>query len=163
LPCDSVTEDPELSLATHRYSIWIDAAPELVWEIFTDLDRIPEWQTGGPVVVEASGRGDVAGTTYAVRRGPGIARAMVLEAVRPFEYRSRTSAQLGLVFETIAHLVPEANGTRLELEAQTHWPLGMRLLGRLVEAVVLSGHEGHREMKQLKLLVESRRGRDVTS
>jgi hypothetical protein len=126
--------------------------------MFTDLNRIPEWQTGAPVVVDASGRGDVAGTTYAVRRGPGVAHATVREAVRPYEYRSRTTAPLGLVFETIAHLVPEDQGTRLELEAQTHWPLAMRLLGRLVEAVVLSGHEGHREMKQLKVLVERRRG-----
>jgi hypothetical protein len=39
----------------------------------------------------------------------------------------------------------------------------MRLLGRLVESVVLSGHEAHREVRQLKLLVESRRGRDVPS
>jgi hypothetical protein len=35
----------------------------------------------------------------------------------------------------------------------------MRLLGRLVEAVVLSGHEADRELTQLKLLVESGRGR----
>jgi len=30
----------------------------------------------------------------------------------------------------------------------------MRLLGRLLEAVVLSGHEAHREMERLKLLAE---------
>lgn len=57
----------------------------------------------------------------------------------------------------IAHLVPERDGTRVELEACTHWPTGMRLLGRLVEAVVLSGHEAHREMERLKVLIESGR------
>ena len=141
-------------MATHRYSIWIDAKPELVWEIFTELDRIPEWQTGGPVVTDVSGRGDVAGTTYAVRRGPGVAHTRVLEAIRPSRYRSRTDAYLGLWFETIALLVSEKGGTRLDLEAHTHWPRGMRLLGRLVEAVVLSGHEAHRELERLKLLAE---------
>lgn len=141
-------------MATHRYSIWIDASPELVWEIFTDLERIPEWQTGGPIVTNVSGRGDVAGTTYAVRRGPGVAHTTVLEAIRPSRYGSRTNAYLGLWFETIAYLVPEKDGTRLELEAHTHWPPGLRLLGRLVEAVVLSGHEAHREMERLKLLAE---------
>ncbi len=141
-------------MATHRYSIWIDAAPELVWEIFTNLDRIPEWQTGDPVVTDVSGKGDVAGTTYAVKRGPGVAHTMVLEAVRPSQYRSRTDAYLGLWFDTNAHLIPEKDGTRLELEAHTHWPRGMRLLGRVVESIVLSGHEAHREMELLKVLAE---------
>jgi hypothetical protein len=36
---------------------------------------------------------------------------------------------------------PKRIGTRLELEAHTHWPRGMRLLGRVVESIVLSGHE----------------------
>ncbi|TMF05047.1 MAG: SRPBCC family protein, partial [Chloroflexi bacterium] len=103
-------------MATHRYSIWIDAKPELVWEIFTEVDRIPEWQTGGPVVTDVSGRGDMAGTTYAVRRGPGVAHTTVLEAIRPSRYRSRTDAYLGLWFETIALLVSEKGGTRLDLE-----------------------------------------------
>ena len=38
-----------------------------------DLSRVAEWQTGGPVVTDASGRGDVPGTTYAVHRGPSVA------------------------------------------------------------------------------------------
>jgi len=144
-------------MATHRHSIWIDAAPELVWGIVTDLDRLPEWQTGGPVVTEASGRGDVAGTTYAVRRGPTVAYTTVLEATGPTHYRSRTNAYLGLRFDTITRLAPENGGTRVEFAAHTSWPRGLRLLGHLVEAVVLSGHEARREMERLKLLVEDRR------
>lgn len=144
-------------MATHRHSVWIDAAPDQVWEIFTDLDRIPEWQTGEPVVFEATGRGDVAGTTYAVRRGPAVAHTTILECVRPYRYRSRSAAYLGMSFELVVYLVPQRDGTRVELEAQTHWPIGMRHIGRLVEAVVLSGHEAHREMERLKLLVEAGR------
>ena len=141
-------------MATHRYSIWIDASPDLVWGVFTDLNRTPAWQTGEPVVSEATGRGDVVGTTYAVRRGLAVSHTTILECVRPYRYRSRTAAYLGMWFELVAYLVPERDGTRVELEAQTHWPIGMRYLGRLVEAVVLSGHEAHREMERLKLLVE---------
>ena len=139
---------------SYRYSIWIAVGPELVWDVFTDLNRIPEWQTGRPVVTDASGRGDVPGTTYTVRRGHAAARTAVLEAVRPVTYRSRTDAYLGLSFDLTAALMPDQSGTRLELQAVTHWPRGMRLLGRLVEAVVLSGHEANLELKNLKLLVE---------
>jgi uncharacterized protein YndB with AHSA1/START domain len=141
-------------MATHRYSIWIDAAPELVWGIVTDLDRLAEWQTGGPVVTEASGRGDVPATTYAVRRGRTVAYTTVLEATRPTHYRSITDAFLGLRFETITRLVPDKVGTRVEFVAHTYWPRGMRLFGHLVEAVVLSGREAHREVERLKVLVE---------
>ena len=143
-------------MATHRYSIWIDAPPDLVWEIFTDLERIPEWQTGDPLVTDVSGRGDAVGTTYAVRRGPAVAHTTVLEAVSPSRYQSKTDAYLGLRFELLARLIPEKGGTRVELEAHTHWPRGMKLLGRLIETVVLSAHEGRREMEQLKVLVETR-------
>jgi uncharacterized protein YndB with AHSA1/START domain len=141
-------------VASYRYSIWVDAAPERVWEVFTNLDRIPEWQTGRPVVSDASGRGDEQGTTYSVRRGPATSRTAVLEAARPSRYRSRTDAYLGLWFDMTASLIPERSGTRLDLKADTHWPRAMRLPGRLVEAVVLSGHEAHRELERLKLLVE---------
>lgn len=133
-------------MAKHSYSTWIDASPELVWEVFTDLSRIPEWQTGGPVVTDASGRGDVPETIYAVRRGPFVAHTEVLETARPARYRSRTDAYLGLRFDLTTILIPEKGGTRLELEADTHWPRGMGLLARLVEAVVLSGHEAQREL-----------------
>lgn len=141
-------------MGTHSHSVWIDAAPDQVWGFFTDLDRIPQWQTGKPEVHEATGRGDVAGTTYAVRRGPAIAHTTILECVRPYRYRSRTDAYLGMWFELVTYLVPEGDGTRVDLKAETHWPIGMRHIGRLIEAVVLSGHEAHSELNQLKLLVE---------
>lgn len=141
-------------MASYRFSTWIDAAPELVWDVFTDLDRIPEWQTGHPVVTDASGHGDVRGTTYSVRRGPATSRTEVLEAARPTRYRSRTDAYLGLWFDVTATLTPDKSGTRLEIQGDTHWPPGMGLPGRLVEAGVLSGHEAHRELERLKLLVE---------
>lgn len=144
-------------MGAHGYSISIDASPDAVWKTFTDLDRIPEWQTGHPVVSEASGPGDIVGTTYLVRRGPGVSRTVVVEATSPHRYRSRTEAYLGLSFEMVAHLIPENEGTRLELTARTQWPWHLRLLGRLIEAVLLSGHEASRELKQLKLLVEGSR------
>ena len=141
-------------MASYRYSTWIAATPEVVWDVFTDLNRIPEWQTGRPIVSDASGRGDVPGTTYTVRRGPAAARTEVLEADRPVRYRSRTDAYLGLSFDLIATLTPDRRGTRLELQADTHWPRGLHLLGRVVEAIVLSGQEAKTELENLKMLLE---------
>jgi uncharacterized protein YndB with AHSA1/START domain len=60
-----------------RYSVWIDAAPSDVWAVFTDLDRIPEWQTGVPRVAEASGPGDAVGTSYVLRWGPMASRTTI--------------------------------------------------------------------------------------
>jgi uncharacterized protein YndB with AHSA1/START domain len=112
-------------MGTIRHSIWIDAAPEVVWDVFTDLDNIPEWQTGHPRVGEVTGPGDVVGTTYTVRRGPGASHSVVTQAERPVRYASRTSAYLGLRFDLTADLVPQDGGTRLDLVAQTYWPRGL--------------------------------------
>ena len=109
------------------------------------------------MVTDASGRGDAVGTTYAVRRGPAVAHTKVLKAAPQSRYQSKTDAYLGLRFEFLARLVPEKGGTRLELEAHTHWPRGMKLLGRVIQTVVFSAHEGRREMEQQKCL--STRGR----
>lgn len=137
-----------------RHSVWIDAAPNRVWEVFTDLDQIPEWQTGDPQVVDVNGPGDHAGTTYGVRRGPGLARTTVVEADPPAHYASHTDAYLGLRFDMIADLVPENGGTRLDIRAVTQWPRGLGLLGRLVELAILSRREGNTELNNLKALVE---------
>ena len=142
-------------MGTIQHSIWIRAAPSIVWDVYTDLDRIPAWQTGDPRVVEVTGRGDEVGTTYIVRRGAGAARTTVTEAVRPEPHRSRTKAYFGLSFELTAKLLPERSGTKILLEAQTHWPKGLGLLGRVVEFAVLNAREANRELERLRVLVES--------
>jgi len=141
-------------MGTVQYSIWIAAPQELVWDIYTNLDRIPEWQTGDPHVLEAGGRGAEVGSTYSVRRGPGTSRTTVTEAVRPSLHASRTRAYLGLSFDLTTNLIPENGGTRLQLRAQTRWPTGLELVGRLVEFVLLNGGEANRERERLKILVE---------
>jgi len=141
-------------MGTVEYSIWIDASPGLVWDVYTDPARIPEWQTGDPHVLDLSGRGDEVGTTYTVRRGPGAAHTTVTGAVRPKTYSSRTNAYLGLSFDLTANLVPEEGGTKIDLILQAKWPLGLRLFGRSVEFLFLNGREGRRELERLKVLLE---------
>jgi len=137
-----------------RYSMWIDASPISVWNVFTDLDRIPDWQTGAPRVVDKAGPGDAVGTHYTVRRGPMSSQTTVTVAERPGRYESRTKALLGLQIDLVADLVTRRGGTRLSLEARTAWPRGLRLLGRALEFVLLSPREANRELANLKAVVE---------
>jgi hypothetical protein len=68
---------------------------------------------------------------------------------------SRTEAYLGLSFDLTTNFLPEKGGTRLQLQAQTHWPKGLGLVGRLVEFAFLNGREANRELERLKVLLES--------
>lgn len=137
-----------------RYSIWIAAPPNAVWDLFTDLDRIADWQTGAPRVADATGPGNAVGTRYTVRRGPMSSRTTVAVAQPPRRYVSQTTALLGLQIDLAADLVPEGNGTQLSLEARTRWPRGLRLVGRAVEFALLNPREANHELANLKALVE---------
>ncbi len=137
------------------YSVWIHASPEEVWRVYVDPSRIPEWQTGSPVIEEVRGSGDKPGSTYVSRRRPGAARTTVIDVDKPGRLMTSTEAYLGLRFDVTSSLTPQADGTLLELRAQTHWPRGLGLLGKLVEAVILSPREAQKELGRLKQLIES--------
>jgi hypothetical protein len=141
-------------MGVHRYSTWADASPIAVWRVFTDLGRIPDWQTGAPRVVDATGPGDTVGTRYILRRGPMSSRTTVTVADRPSRYASRTNAILGLQIDLAADLIRERGGTRLSLAAGTHWPRGLGLFGRLVELALLNRGEASRELASLKARIE---------
>lgn len=103
---------------------------------------------------DVTGTGDQAGTAYTVRRGPGAARTTILEAEPPRRYVSRTEAYLGLRFELTSELAAEDGGCRLSITAETRWPRALKLIGRLVEFVLLNEREAQRELSNLKALVE---------
>jgi len=67
---------------------------------------------------------------------PGVARA-----------KPRRCAYFGLQFDVKSLLTPQSGGT--------HWPKGLGLLGKLVEAPILSPREGQKELGRLKALIES--------
>src|SRR5437016_4558613 len=119
-----------ISFTLHEHSVWIRAMPEEVWRVYVDPSRIPEWQIGSPVIEDVRGAGDRPGTTYTSKRGPGVAQTTVLEAERPRRLVTRTQAYLGLKFDVVSRLEPEADGTQLELHAETHWPRGLGMLGK---------------------------------
>lgn len=141
-----------------EHSIWINARPVDVWRTYADPSRLPEWQTGSPVIADIHGSGDQPGSTYASTRGPGTARTTVLSADPPHRIVTRTVAYFGLKFDVDTHLLPEADGTRLRLRADTHWPRGLGLVGKLVERAILSGSEARKELANLKALIERETG-----
>jgi len=135
------------------YSVWIRALPEDVWRVYVDPSRIPEWQTGSPVIEEVHGPADQPGSTYVSRRSPGAARTTVRKADKPSRLMTTTEAYFGLRFDLTSSLKSQSGGTRLELQAETHWPRGLGLLGKLVEAAILSPREGEKELARLKRLI----------
>jgi uncharacterized protein YndB with AHSA1/START domain len=142
-------------MGTTDYSVWIEASPEDVWGFYVDPMRIPEWQTGSPVIEDVHGSPDQAGASYVSRRRPGAARTTVMEVDKPRHLVTTTEAYFGLRFDVTSSLMPQSGGTLLALRTDTHWPRGLGLLGKLVEAVILSPREGQKELAQLKRLIES--------
>jgi uncharacterized protein YndB with AHSA1/START domain len=134
--------------------VLIEAQPDRVWGVYVDPLRIPEWQTGSPVIEEVRGAGGVVGSTYVSRRGPGAASTTVIEADRPHRLVTATDAYLGLRLKVASRIEGTAEGTRIELQVETHWPRGLRVLGRLIEFAILSRREAGKELANLKALVE---------
>lgn len=137
-----------------EYSVWIEAAPEMVWGAYVDPTRIPEWQTGTPVIEDVQGEFGTPGSSYVSRRGRLAARTTVLAADAPRELVTRTDAYFGLRFELAARLSERAGGTDLQLRATTHWRRGFAPVAKLVERAILSPTEARKELDDFKALVE---------
>ena len=135
-------------------SIWVDADPEQVWRVYADPSRIPDWQTGRPVIGDLHGHWDEPGAGYVSKRGPLSARTTVLTAEAPHRLVTRTDAYLGLGFDVASTLVAEGGGTRLDLRIETQWPRGLALPGRVVELAILNRREMRKELANLKRLIE---------
>jgi uncharacterized protein YndB with AHSA1/START domain len=138
-------------IGTHEYTVWIDASPEKVFDIYADVNRLPEWEVGIREVKDVTGPGDRVGTTYAVRYGPFSSRSEVVEAKRPRRLVTRTSGVFGLRGLGTSNLTPEGRGTRLDILYETVWPY--RWLGVLEKAMFNPGTL-ERELDNLKALVE---------
>lgn len=137
-----------------KYSVWIMATPEQVWRTYVDPARIPDWQTGKPVIGEVHGGLGEPGSTYVSRRGPFSARTTVVSADPPRELVTRTDAYLGLRLDLTSGLTPRSGGTDLQLRVVTRWRRGLGPVGKIVELAVLSPREAAKELAHLKALVE---------
>jgi hypothetical protein len=110
--------------------------------------RIPEWQTGKPVVADLHGPVGTAGSSYTSRRGR-------LSAQPPHELVTRTDAYLGLRLTLTSLLSERSGGTDLSLRGETHWRRRLGPLAWLIELAILSPREARKELAALKALVEA--------
>jgi len=76
-------------MGRYTYTIHIDAPPELVFELWTDLGRMKEWIGGVNRVTEPSGPIDAVGTRYTVYFGGVGSPTEVIDAERPKRYATK--------------------------------------------------------------------------
>lgn len=137
-----------------NFAVWIQAEPEQVWNVYVDPRRIPEWQTGKPVIEDIQGVPGEAGSSYVSRRGRLAARTRVVASDCPTQLVSRTDAYFGCQLDVTSHLRARAGGTDLELVVETHWRSPRRLFHKVIEQTLLNRREALKELTNLKRLVE---------
>jgi uncharacterized protein YndB with AHSA1/START domain len=102
----------------HRsVSVDIAAPPERVFDIYTDMRRLAEWQ-GQPGLKGTEGALDQPGADFVIRySGPFTLRGTVLAAQRPALHRVRARELAGFVnCQTTARFDPANGGTRLTFD-----------------------------------------------
>ena len=105
-------------MARYTITTHVDAPPEHVFALWTDLERMGEWVGGVTGVSDVSGPVEQVGTTYVVHFGPVKSPTEVLEAERPRLFATRFGSWIlrgrsGATFE------PEADGTRITQTFET--------------------------------------------
>jgi uncharacterized protein YndB with AHSA1/START domain len=105
-------------MGAYRLTVDIAAPPELVFDLWTDLDRMKEWVGGVTKVTDVSGPLDRAGTRYTVWFDGMQSRTEVLEVERPRMIRTRFGNRV-LKGETIATFESDGAGTRLTQQFRT--------------------------------------------
>jgi uncharacterized protein YndB with AHSA1/START domain len=124
-------------MAEHRITIDIAAAPERVFGLWMDLDRMKEWVGGVTRVTDVTGPIDTAGTRYTVWFGPMKSPTEILEVKRPHHVRTRFG-NIILRGESDVRFEPTADGTRLTQVFRTRG-LVSAITGRLFAAGSFSG------------------------
>jgi uncharacterized protein YndB with AHSA1/START domain len=105
-------------VGTHRFEIHVDAPPEVVFDLWTDPDRVHEWIEGLTGVTGVTGPIDQPGTRYTVHFGRMKSVTEVLIAERPRRYVTRFGNAL-LRGENDATFEPDDGGTRLSQTFRT--------------------------------------------
>lgn len=105
-------------MAHYTFSIHVDAPPEPVFALWTNLERMGEWVGGVTGVTEISGPVDRVGTTYVVHFGPVKSPTEVLEAERPRRFATRFGSWVlrGMSSTTFE---PDGAGTRVTQAFET--------------------------------------------
>ena len=96
----------------------VAAPPELVFALWTNLERMGEWVGGVTGVSDVSGPVDRAGTTYVVHFGPMKSPTEILDVDPPRRFATKFGNWL-LRGRSSATFEPDRDGTRLTQEFET--------------------------------------------
>lgn len=141
-------------MSRFTYSIHVDAAPERVFDVLTDPQRIPEWHPG--VEVEGVSGPFTVGSTLTIV-GTMLGRRRAFPRIVTVYDRPRRFAMEGPGGGLNATLVAAADGTDLTTEEEFAMPLGRvgEWAGGLLFGRSMRG-EIDRSIRRLKALVESK-------
>jgi uncharacterized protein YndB with AHSA1/START domain len=99
-------------MAQYTFSTHVDAPAEVVWDLWTNLDRMAEWVGGVTKVTANTGPTSVVGAHYTVWFGRMKSRTEVVEADRPTRFATRFGNRI-LRGENHATFEPAGSGTQL--------------------------------------------------
>lgn len=120
-------------------STTIDCAPERVFAVLSDVDRLPQFSSMTVDVRNGPGRPIQAGDTFdqvvKILGKELESRWRVVEVRPPSVIRCEGEATAGARATLTETLAPEGTGTRVELDVDYDLPLG--ILGDAVDAVFL--------------------------
>ncbi len=105
-------------MARFRFTTHVAAPPDQVFDLWNDLDRLPEWIEGLTKITDLTGPPDRVGARYTAWFGPMRYRNEVLDFERPRSVRTRFDARL-MRGEMAAAFQPEGDGTRVRQEFVT--------------------------------------------
>ena len=99
-------------MARFEFRTLVDAPPDRVFDLWTDLDRAQEWLVGLSKITDRTGSLDQPGSSYVMWFSGRPALVTVLEVQRPNLIKSRLGGGLfkGLLGATFE---PDAGGTRI--------------------------------------------------
>jgi uncharacterized protein YndB with AHSA1/START domain len=107
-----------LLVGIYRFSVHVEASPEIVFGLWTDLDRMPEWVGGVTRITDRTGPIDRVGTRYVVWFGGMRSETEVLDVEPARRFRTRFGNRI-LRGENLATFEPDGTGMRLTQEFRT--------------------------------------------
>lgn len=105
-------------MSRYTFITEVDAPVELVFDLWTNLDRMHEWIEGVTKVADVTGPIDAVGTRYTVWIGGFRSATEVIEAERPRRFATRFGNWL-LRGANRTTFEPEDEGTRLTQTFET--------------------------------------------
>lgn len=99
-------------MGRYTFSLHVDAPAEVVFDLWTNLDRAPEWVRGLTRITNVTGPVDVAGTRYTAWFGSMASPTEVIDAQRPHRFATRFGSVI-LKGTNSTTFEPDGSGTRM--------------------------------------------------